>query len=188
LGQAERYAEQALRDLPPADLIHRAGILGALADLELRQGYLRNATGYWRKALAAVQDRDNWGRLPLPLTGWVYIRLAELLYERNELAEAGEHLSQGLERVELGGDVQALIAGFLIAARLQAAIGDLAAATGYLEKARPLNVEAFAFFFGAMQAAVSDFTPQVLDGLLHQRSGGGLTVLNVQVHIGIGMK
>jgi LuxR family transcriptional regulator, maltose regulon positive regulatory protein len=178
LSQAERYAQQALRDLPPADLIHRAGILGALgdtyranghwrkaqesylklldfsplpafpaqlvhvygalADLELRQGHLRNAAGYWRKALAAVQDQKNWGRLPLPLTGWVYIRLAELLYERNELAEAGERLFQGLERVELGGDVQALIAGYLIAARLQAAISDLAAATGYLEKARPL--------------------------------------------------
>jgi LuxR family transcriptional regulator, maltose regulon positive regulatory protein len=182
LSQAERYAAQALRDLPPADLIYRAGIFGALgdtyranghwrkaqesysklldfshlpafrvqfvhgygalADLELRQGHLRNAAGYWRKALAAVQDTDNWGRLPLPLTGWVYIRLGELLYERSELAEAWEHLSQGLERVELGGDVQALIAGYLIAARLQVAIGDLAAATGYLEKAGPLVEEA----------------------------------------------
>jgi LuxR family transcriptional regulator, maltose regulon positive regulatory protein len=182
LSQAERYAEQALRDLPPADLIHRAGIFGALgdtyranghwrkaqesysklldfghlpafrvqlvhgygalADLELRQGHLRNAAGYWRKALAVVQDRDNWGRLPLPLTGWVYIRLGELLYEWNEVAEAWEQLSQGLERVELGGDVQALIAGYLIAARLQVAIGDLAAATGYLEKARPLLEQA----------------------------------------------
>jgi LuxR family transcriptional regulator, maltose regulon positive regulatory protein len=178
LGQAERYAAQALRDLPPADLIYRAGIFGAmgdtyrakghwrkaqesysklldfshlpafraqfvhaygaLADLELRQGHLRNAAGYWLKALAAAQDRNNWGRLPLPLTGWVYIRLAELLYERNELAEARERLSEGLERVELGGDVQALIAGYLIAARLQVAIGDPAAATVYLEKARPL--------------------------------------------------
>jgi LuxR family transcriptional regulator, maltose regulon positive regulatory protein len=182
LGQAERYAEQALRDLPAEDLIYRAGILGALgdtyranghwrkaqesysklldfgplpafpvqlvhvygalADLELRQGHLRNAAGYWRKALAAVQDQDNWGRLPLPLTGWVYIRLGELLYERNELAEAGERLSQGLDRVELGGDVRALIAGYLIAARLQLTVGDLTAATGYLEKARPLVEEA----------------------------------------------
>jgi LuxR family transcriptional regulator, maltose regulon positive regulatory protein len=182
LGQAERYAEQALRDLPPADLIYRAGIFGALgdtyranghwrkaqesysklldfgplpafpvqlvhgygalADLELRQGHLRKAVGYWRKALAAVQDQDNWGRLPLPLTGWVYIRLGELLYERNEVAQAWEHLSQGLERVELGGDVRALIAGYLIAARLQVAIGDLTTATGYLEKARPLVEEA----------------------------------------------
>jgi hypothetical protein len=80
LSQAERYAAQALRDLPPADLIYRAGIFGALADFELRQAHLPNAAGYWRKALAAVHDRDNWGRLPLPLTGWVYIRLAEKIY------------------------------------------------------------------------------------------------------------
>jgi hypothetical protein len=87
LSQAERYAAQALRDLPPADLIYRAGIFGALADFELRQAHLPNAARYWRKALAAVHDRDNWGRLPLPLTGWVYIRLGELLYEWNEVAE-----------------------------------------------------------------------------------------------------
>jgi LuxR family transcriptional regulator, maltose regulon positive regulatory protein len=182
LSQAEHYAAQALRDLPPADLIHRAGIFGALgdtyranghwgkaqesylklldyshlpafrvqlvhtygalADLELRQGHLRHAASYWRKALAAVQDRDNWGRLPLSLTGWVYIRLGELLYEWNDLAEAWQYLSQGLERVELGGDARALIAGYLLAARLQAAMGDLTAANGYLEKARPLVEQA----------------------------------------------
>jgi LuxR family transcriptional regulator, maltose regulon positive regulatory protein len=111
---------------------------GALADLALRQGRLRDANGYWRKALAVIQERENWGRLELPVIGWVYIRLGELLYEWNERAEAWDHLSQGLERAELGGDVQALIAGYVVAGRLKLTEGDLEAAMEYLERARPL--------------------------------------------------
>ncbi len=119
-----------------------AHVFGALADLELRRGRLQAAANYWRKALAAIQDQVNWGRLPLPVTGWVYIRMGELLYEWNELAAAWDHLSRGLERAELGGDVRALIAGYLMADRVKLAQGDIEAAEAYLEQARPLVAEA----------------------------------------------
>ena len=117
-------------------------MFGALADLELRQGHLRDAAGHWSKALAAIQDRENWGRLPLPVIGWVYLRVGELQYERNELSEAWDHLSRGLERAELGGDVRAMIAGYLIAGRLKLTEGDVEAAAEYLERARPLLEQA----------------------------------------------
>jgi LuxR family maltose regulon positive regulatory protein len=117
-------------------------VYGALADLELRQGHLRQAANYWSKALTAIQKPESWGRLELPVIGWVFIRMGELLYEWNELAQAWEHLSRGLERVELGGDVRALIAGYLIAGRLKLAQGDLDAAAAYLERARPLVEDA----------------------------------------------
>ena len=94
---------------------------------------LRDAAAYWRKALAAIHERENWGRLPLPVIGWVYMRLGELLYEWNELAEAWDHLSRGLERAELSGDVRAMIAGYLIAGRLKLTEGDTEAAAEYLE-------------------------------------------------------
>jgi LuxR family maltose regulon positive regulatory protein len=113
-------------------------VFGALADLALRQGRLREADSYWRKALAVIQERENWGRLELPVIGWVYIRLGELLYEWNELAEAGDHLFQGLERAELGGDIRAQIAGYLLIARLKLTEGDIETAAEYLERARPL--------------------------------------------------
>ena len=115
-------------------------LYGALADLDLSQGHLQNAAKYWLQALAAIQKRENWGQYPLPLIGWVYIRLAELYYEWNQLSKAQDHLSQGLERAELGGDVQAMIAGYLIAARLKLTEGNFDKATEYLERARP-NVE-----------------------------------------------
>ncbi|MCD6030782.1 MAG: ATP-dependent transcriptional regulator [Thermomicrobiales bacterium] len=126
----------------PVFRVESAHMFGALADLELRQGHLRNAAGYWSKALVAIQDRENWGRLPLPVIGWVYLRVGELQYERNELPEAWDHLSRGLERAELGGDVRALIAGSVIAGRLKLTEGDVEAATGYLERARSLLTEA----------------------------------------------
>lgn len=182
LARAEKYADQALRDLPEENLSYRADtyqalgetygrhgrwgearacylkaldfssdpaarvrlahLFGALADLELRQGRLQAAAGYWKKALASIQERANWGHLPLPVIGWVYIRLGEILYEWNGLAEAWEHLSRGLERVELGGDVRALIAGYLMAGRVKLTQGDTEAATEYLGRARPLVEEA----------------------------------------------
>jgi LuxR family maltose regulon positive regulatory protein len=113
-------------------------VFGALADLELRQGHLHDSAAYWRKALLAIQQRENWGHLPLPLTGWVYVRAAELFYEWNQLDEAAGYVSQGLQRAELGGDGRAILAGYLLSGRLRLSAGDVAAAEGYLERARPL--------------------------------------------------
>jgi LuxR family maltose regulon positive regulatory protein len=124
--------------LTPVFRIRSAHVFGALADLELRLGRLRGAASYWRKALAVIQDRATWGSFPLPLIGWVYIRMGEILYEWNELAAVNDHLSEGLERAELGGDVRAMIAGYLIAGRLRLTAGDITAAGEYLGRARPL--------------------------------------------------
>lgn len=122
----------------PTVRLYAPTIFGALADLELMQGRLQAASGYWRKALAAVRDPENFGRLDLPLIGWIYIRTGELLYEWNQLAEAWDHLSRGLQHAELGGDVRALIAGRVCAGRLKLTEGDIDSAGAYLEQARPL--------------------------------------------------
>jgi LuxR family maltose regulon positive regulatory protein len=122
----------------PTVRLYAPTIFGALADLELMQGRLQAASGFWRKALAAVRDPENFGRLDLPLIGWIYIRTGELLYEWSQLAEAWDHLSRGLQHAKLGGDVRALIAGCVCAGRLKLAEGDLDSAGAYLEQARPL--------------------------------------------------
>jgi len=121
----------------PEGYIQSVHAFGALADLELRQGKLREAAGYWRKALAVINDRRMWGAYPLPLIGWVHIRLGEILYELNDLDAASDHITQGRERAELGGDPRAIIAGGTIAARTMLAQGDIAAAEETLEKVRP---------------------------------------------------
>lgn len=141
--EAQACYLQAL-DFPPvpAVRIQSVHVFGALADLELQQGRLHAAAAYWSKALAGIQNRATWGEFPLPLIGWVYIRMGEILYEWNDLAAAGHHLSRGLERAELGGDVRALIAGYLLASRLKLTAGDLEAAAEELERARPLVEQA----------------------------------------------
>ena len=61
--------------------IQFANVFGALADLDLRQGRLRGASGNWSKALEIMQERAKYGYYPLSAVGWVYLRMAELLYE-----------------------------------------------------------------------------------------------------------
>jgi LuxR family maltose regulon positive regulatory protein len=141
-GRWEEARTCYLKTLKFADarIIHVPSVVafGALADLELRQGHLRGAATYWKQALAIINDRRSWGRLPLSLIGWVYVRMGEILYEWNALDEARSHVSQGLERVELVDDPQGMIAGYLIAARLMLTAGEITAAEARLEQERPL--------------------------------------------------
>lgn len=103
----------------PACHVQAVHLFGAWADLELWQGRLREAAEFWRKALRVI-DQDLLRLVyPLPVTGWVYIRMGELLFAWNELSKAREHLSRGLEHVELGGDVRAKAAGYLLSCRLK---------------------------------------------------------------------
>lgn len=121
----------------PAYRYRSTHIYGALADVELRQGKLRKAAHYWDRALSVIEERESWGYLPLPLTGWVYIRMAEILYEWNELEKVAKYVERGLERAEVGGVVQSLVVGYLIASRFQLTQGDVTAAGNYLERVRP---------------------------------------------------
>jgi LuxR family maltose regulon positive regulatory protein len=68
--------------------------------------------------------------------------MGELLYERNRLAEARQHLSRGLELAELGGDVRSLVAGYLLSARLKLTEGDVELAIHYLDRARAVLAQA----------------------------------------------
>jgi ATP/maltotriose-dependent transcriptional regulator MalT len=72
----------------PAVRLMSVHVLGALADLDLRQGRLKHADAHWRKALAVSEDPANGGLQDVAATGWVHLRLGELAYEWNELADA----------------------------------------------------------------------------------------------------
>ncbi|MFL5758383.1 MAG: LuxR C-terminal-related transcriptional regulator [Thermomicrobiales bacterium] len=126
----------------PAFRIAAAHMFGAMADLELRQGHLREAGEYWRRAMASIEDEVTWGRLPFAVTGWVFVRMGEVLYEWNDLDAAWDHVERGLNRAEVGGDVPSRIAGCLIAARLKLTQGESEAAEAYLKRVRPLTSQA----------------------------------------------
>jgi LuxR family maltose regulon positive regulatory protein len=136
----------------PAFQAQSALAFGALADLELRQGHLRGAAAYWKRAFAVIDDRRSWGSLPLSVIGWVYIRMGEILYEWNALEEARDYVTQGLERVELVGDPQGMVVGCLSSARLLLAANEKAAAVERLEQVRPLlEQRTFPDWFGRLE-------------------------------------
>lgn len=122
----------------PAVRVMAAHIYGALADMHLLRGRLRQAAAFWQQALASIQAPENWGRLPLGVSGWVYIRMAELSYEWDALEQAGEQLARGMERAELGGDLRTQAVGWLLQARIHQARGELAPAAAALDRARRL--------------------------------------------------
>jgi LuxR family transcriptional regulator, maltose regulon positive regulatory protein len=122
----------------PSVRVESAHLYGALADLELRQGRLRSAAGYWEKALESIQESGNWGRVPLPVSGWIYTRKAELLYEWNELDKASQDLRRGLERAQLGGDTRTEMAAYLLSARINLALGEVEKAAEYFTRGHQL--------------------------------------------------
>jgi len=132
----EAYLKLLDFDQSLAVRVQTAHVHGALADLALRQGQLGKAEHHWEKALSSIEDRKNWGRQPLPLKGWIFIRLGELLYERNDLEEAWRLISSGLDYAELGGDVRSLIAGHTNAGRIRMAEGDIQGAKLHINSAQ----------------------------------------------------
>lgn len=133
---ARRHYLQVLTyDSDPAFLHRAAHVYGALADLEGRRGRFRDAARYWERDIAAILDRESAGTVPFPIVGWAYIRHAEILFEWNRINEARGELERGLERAELGGDAHALIAGYVLTARMLLAHGNPSRAEGYLDRA-----------------------------------------------------
>jgi LuxR family maltose regulon positive regulatory protein len=115
-----------------------------LGEVCLEKGELRRASHYSHQALAHVNEDQEISRQQLLLetgeaepffTSWAYHRLAQLSYERNELADARRFLSQALalrEKPEEG--VHVLASGALIQARLLHHAGEAAAAQDALSK------------------------------------------------------
>lgn len=126
----------------PEGFIQSVHAFGALADLELRQGRLRTAAEYWHKVLARIGDQRLWGAYPLPLIGWVHIRLGEIHYEWNDLEAAQDFAERGRERAALGGDPRAILASGLLATRLYLARGEFDAADEVVDQLQPVVADA----------------------------------------------
>jgi LuxR family transcriptional regulator, maltose regulon positive regulatory protein len=108
----------------------------------LEKGELHEASHYYHQALGHIdEDQDPvWqqvfmetgGREPF-YTSWVYHFLAQLAYERNELTEARQYLSQARAlRKKPEEEIHVLASGALIQARLLYASGETAAAQDLL--------------------------------------------------------
>ena len=71
-----------------------------------------------------------------------HVGLAEVHFERDELADAHRQVAAGLEQCRRLAYLPALIAGLIVLARLRQAQGDLAGALAAVDEAEPVDAAA----------------------------------------------
>jgi LuxR family maltose regulon positive regulatory protein len=110
------------------DLVPRAAFdLGAV---QLARGHLRAAERTYEQGLQVTE-----GDRPSPSAGMLHVGLAEVHFERDELADAHRLVTTGIEQCRRLAYLPALIAGLVVLARLRNAEGDLAGALAAVDEA-----------------------------------------------------
>ena len=143
LGHAYRESGQtvqALAALGEGKPLARTGgntlsvTIGAFYVARLQQslGRLREAERTCRRALSAAEAEGYAG---LPAAGMLHLALAEVLRERNELAESQAQLEPAARLIRQGGYVEGLRNLGIILARLRQAGGDREGALAALDEA-----------------------------------------------------
>ena len=104
------------------------------ARLQVAQGRLRQAADIYRQVLQQASEEVALGELPV--TGYCYLDLGDLLREWNDLGAAAQHLEAGIERIERAGSPTILLDGYIALARLRQALGDEEDALRAFQEAR----------------------------------------------------
>jgi len=88
--------------------------------MQAELGQLGGAAETYQKAIDTLSGQ---GSHLLPLSGHVYVGLASILLEWNDLAGALDHVQTGLEIGERVRDIDALLNGYVVQARVLQALG-----------------------------------------------------------------
>ncbi|HEV8191978.1 MAG TPA: hypothetical protein VGP82_10910, partial [Ktedonobacterales bacterium] len=102
-----------------------------LGQLYLAQGKLRQAKITFERALALAAREFG----VIPSVAPAHLGMSELCLEWNDLAGAQQHALQAVELGRQGGDLGALISGYLLLARVRSAQGDRAGTLAALDQA-----------------------------------------------------
>jgi LuxR family maltose regulon positive regulatory protein len=105
-----------------------------LVELRMVEGRLRAAADVCRQAFELVAERGK----RLPASSAAHVGMGKLLREWNELGAATEHLQEGIELGERGGNVEIVLDGHVALARTRYALHDRVGAADTLEAARRL--------------------------------------------------
>jgi LuxR family maltose regulon positive regulatory protein len=155
LGPAERGLAEALAELRAADEavrrlggepteVFRAVVGGAeffteflatrvcydLGEVQRAQGNLDGALATYRQALDTAGESSQTSH-----TGMAHVGLAQVLYERNDLAAALDHATQGVTLCRQLAFTPPLATGLTVVARIRHAHGDAAGALEALDEA-----------------------------------------------------
>ena len=105
-----------------------------VGQLRTIQGRLHEAAEAYRRALRLGPTEE--GRPLLPVAGWAYLGMGELLREWNDPDAATHHLTEGIELGKQVGEAGPLATGYTALARVKQAQGDASGALEAIEKAR----------------------------------------------------
>jgi LuxR family transcriptional regulator, maltose regulon positive regulatory protein len=132
LGQAERGLAEALAERRAAGQGYLATrVCHDLGQVQRAQGNLAAALATYRQALDIAGQVSS----QPPHLGMAHVGLAEVLYERDELAAALDHATRGVTLSRQLAFTPPLGAGLVILARIRQAQGDAAAATAAMGEA-----------------------------------------------------
>jgi LuxR family transcriptional regulator, maltose regulon positive regulatory protein len=132
LGQAERGLAEALAERRAAGEGYLATrVCHDLGQVQRAQGNLDAALATYRQALETAGEVSS----QPPHLGIAHVGLAEVLYERDELAAALDHATRGVTLCRQLAFTPPLAAGLAILARIRQAHGDAAAAIAAMSEA-----------------------------------------------------
>ena len=123
---AELFAERARSERQ--DLALRAAF--DLGGVQQAQGRLGAAQRTYQRGLEVAAGTGS-----PPTVGMVHVGLAEVHYERDELAAATEHARVGIEQCRRLAYAPAIVAGYISLARIRQAGGDLLGALAAVDEA-----------------------------------------------------
>ena len=136
-GQAEHSLAVALAERRAAGEGYLATrVCHDLGQVQRALGKLDAALSTYRQALEIA---DEVGSQP-PHLGMAHVGLAEVLYERDELAAALDHATRGIALCRQLAFTPPLAAGLAVLARIRQAHGDAAAATAAMGEARQVEL------------------------------------------------
>jgi LuxR family transcriptional regulator, maltose regulon positive regulatory protein len=137
LGPAERGLAKVAAELRAVGLGYLAmEVCYDLGQVQRAQGQLDAALATYRQALETAGE----GSRELPHLGMAHVRLAELLYERDELATALDHASRGVALCRQLAFPQPLATGLAALAWIRQAQGDAAAALEVMGEAGQVDL------------------------------------------------
>lgn len=108
------------------------------ATMQAEQGLLRRAAAAYRQAIDTLSSQ---GQRPLPLSGHVYIGLASVLLEWNDLESALENTQVGLQVGLQVRDFDALLQGYLVQAHVLQALNRSQEASSSMDHAEQQALE-----------------------------------------------
>jgi LuxR family maltose regulon positive regulatory protein len=120
-GALQANVEAARLAKASGSVILAVSALTSQGDVLIDQGRLHQAVEVYNEALqlAALPKENRW-----PAAGRVYVCMAKVLYEWNDLETVLRYTRQGIELCQRGGIVEFVTAGYGVLAKARQALGD----------------------------------------------------------------